>query len=214
MNESEPKGGSSRDLGDGQPPAAAENPQQAFDGQRAVLNEVAPVSPGVGRGAIGKVVESFESVLSVVFFLAMFVVIVIGVFFRYFLNSPLTWTVAVASSLFIWATMVTAGLPHWNDEHIQFDIVYLRFSPAGRRWARIIGNLIIIVPALLVIPASFQYLDFINPQKLSGIELSETWAFAGIAYFFVTTVLHRSRLLVKDLIGLRTSGRERAEGSS
>lgn len=179
--------------------------------QGAALNAAAPTPPADDGGVLTRILERLEGMLSAVSFLSMFVVILVGVFFRYVLNAPLTWTVGVASSLFIWATMITAGLPHWNDEHIQFDLLYLRFSPSGQRWARIVGNVVIIVPALLVIPTSFQYLDFIRPQKLSGLDLSMTWAFAGIAYFFVTTVLHRGRLLFKDLVDLRTSRRERLE---
>lgn len=177
----------------------------------SVLNAAAPHAPVAGRHWLTRLIQGAEDLLSAVSFISMFLVIVLGVFFRYFLNAPLTWTVAVASSLFIWTTMITAGLPHWDDEHIQFDLVYLKFSPAGQRWLRIVGNLTIIIPALLVIPASFQYLEFLRPQKLSGIDVSLTWAFAGIAYFYVTTVLHRSRLLVKDAADLYRSHRGRAE---
>lgn len=180
----------------------------------SVLNAAAPHAPAAGRHWLTRVIQGAESLLSAVSFISMFLVIVLGVFFRYFLNAPLTWTVAVASSWFIWTTMITAGLPHWDDEHIQFDLVYLKLGNAGQRWARIVGNLIIIVPALLVIPASFQYLDFLRPQKLSGLDVSLTWAFAGIAYFYVTTVLHRGRLLIKDVADLYRSLRGRAEVSS
>ena len=53
-----------------------------------------------------------------------------------------------------------------------------------------------------MIPASFRYLLFIRPERISGLNLSLTWGFAGIAYFFVTTVIHRFRLLLQDLLEL------------
>lgn len=194
-------------------PPARRSPDPYADAveEGSVLNAAAPHAPVAGLHRLTRLIQGAESLLSAVSFISMFLVIVAGVFFRYVLNAPLTWTVAVASSLFIWTTMITAGLPHWDDEHIQFDLVYLKFSPAGQRWARIIGNLTIIVPALLVIPASFRYLDLLLPQKLSGLDVSLTWAFAGIAYFFVTTVLHRARLLIKDLADLYRSHRGHVE---
>lgn len=197
-----------------QPPRRPPDSYATAAEEGSVLNAAAPHAPVAGRHWLTRLIQGVEDLLSAVSFISMFLVIVLGVFFRYFLNAPLTWTVAVASSLFIWTTMITAGLPHWDDEHIQFDLVYLKFSPAGRRWLRIVGNLTIIIPALLVIPASFQYLEFLRPQKLSGIDVSLTWAFAGIAYFYVTTVLHRARLLIIDLADLYRSHRRREELSA
>ena len=161
-----------------------------------------PLDPEQERSPVARWLERLELVLSGAAFLAMFIVIALGVLFRYLLHNPLTWSVSVATSLFIWTTMITAGLPHWADEHIQFDVLYVRFGPKVQRWARIVGNVIIIVPAAIVIPASFRYLLFIQPERISGLNLSLTWGFAGIAYFFVTTVIHRFRLLLQDLLEL------------
>lgn len=168
-----------------------------------------PLDPEQERSPVARWLERLEIVLSGVAFLAMFIVIALGVLFRYVLHDPLTWSVSVATSLFIWTTMITAGLPHWADEHIQFDVLYVRFGPKAQRWARIAGNVIIIVPAAIVIPASFRYLLFIQPERISGLNLSLTWGFAGIAYFFITTVIHRFRLLLQDLLELVAEHRTR-----
>ena len=87
------------------------------------------LDPEQERSPVARWLERLELVLSGVAFLAMFIVIALGVLFRYLLHDPLTWSVSVATSLFIWTTMITAGLPHWADEHIQFDVLYVRFGP-------------------------------------------------------------------------------------
>jgi len=155
-------------------------------------------------------VERVEEIAAMVFFTIMFASILVGVFWRYVLNDPLIWTVNAAAVAFIWSVLIAAGLPNWGDEHIQFDLLYRRMSPRWQRVSRMVGNLLLVVIFALPIPATWDYLVFIEPDSVTGLPLKFNLAFAVVLWFLASTVLHRGRLLVKDI---RDIARERADGA-
>ena len=153
-------------------------------------------------------VERVEEVAAMVFFTVMFASILIGVFWRYVLDDPLIWTVNAAAVAFIWTVLIAAGLPNWADEHIQFDLLYRRMSPRWQRISRMAGNLLLVVTFALPIPATWDYLAFIGADSVTGLPLKFNLAFAVVLWFLVSTVVHRGRLLARDL---RDIARERAD---
>ena len=152
-------------------------------------------------------VERVEEVAAMFFFTLMFASILIGVFWRYVLDDPLIWTVNAAAVAFIWSVLIAAGLPNWTDEHIQFDLLYRRMSPRWRRVSRMVGNLLLVITFALPIPATWDYLVFIEPDSVTGLPLKFNLAFAVVLWFLASTVFHRGRLLVIDV---RDIARERA----
>jgi TRAP-type C4-dicarboxylate transport system permease small subunit len=153
-------------------------------------------------------VERIEEIAAMVFFTIMFASILVGVFWRYVLNDPLIWTVNAAAVAFIWSVLIAAGLPNWTDEHIQFDLLYRRMSPRWQRVSRMLGNLLLVVTFALPIPATWDYLAFIGADSVTGLPLKFNLAFAVVLWFLVATVVHRGRLLLKDV---RDIARERSE---
>lgn len=61
--------------------------------------------------------------VATVFFILFFITVLVQVFFRYFLNSPLSWTEEAARYLNIWAVLLGAALTHKNQEHLRVDII-------------------------------------------------------------------------------------------
>jgi TRAP-type C4-dicarboxylate transport system permease small subunit len=153
------------------------------------------------------VAEKVEEVLSMAFFTVMFISVLAGVFWRYVLNDPLIWTVNLAIVAFICSVLIGAGLPNWGDEHIQFDLLYRRLSPRWQRVSRMVGNLLLVITFALPIPATWDYLVFITADSVTGLPLNFGVAFAVVLWFLVATVLHRGRLLLKDV---RAIARERS----
>jgi len=104
-------------------------------------------------------------------------------------------------------------LPNWGDEHIQFDLLYKRLSSRWQRVARMAGNLLLVVTFALPIPATWDYLVFVTDDSVTGLPLNFGVAFAVILWFLVATVLHRGRLLFKDVRAIVSERSARAEGA-
>jgi TRAP-type C4-dicarboxylate transport system permease small subunit len=157
------------------------------------------------------IVEKVEEVLSMAFFTVMFISVLAGVFWRYVLDDPLIWTANLAIIAFICSVLIGAGLPNWADEHIQFDLLYKRMSPRWQRVARMVGNLLLAVTFALPIPATWDYLMFVTADSVTGLPLNFGVAFAVVLWFLVATVLHRGRLLLKDVRAIVRERSGRAE---
>lgn len=150
--------------------------------------------------------ERLEEWVTMAAFLVMFVTLVIGVFWRYVLDDPLIWTVNLGTVAFIWVVMIGSGLPNWDESHIHFDLVYDRLSPAAQRWARVVGNVLIIVPFTVAIPGTIAYLQFVSSDSVTGLPFSFGAAYACVLVFLAATVAHRGRLLLNDVRDMSHDG--------
>ena len=80
-----------------------------------------------------------------VFLLAALTVIVcLGVFFRYVLNSSLVWYDEFASYLLVWLTFYGAVVAHYQRRHIAFELFVDKLAPGARRVADGVGEIAII----------------------------------------------------------------------
>lgn len=178
--------------------AAGTAPAPAAHLDSVVLREEEPRRAGL--------LEQVESGATITFFLVMFGTLLLGVLYRYVLDDPLVWTVGVSTAAYVWIITLGAGLANWDDDHIQVDLLYQRYPPEVQTLARIIGNLLIIVPFAIAVPGTLAYLRFVHPVNVTGTPIPQSFAFAGMLIFLVVTVLHRGRLLVGDLRSLRRGG--------
>jgi TRAP-type transport system small permease protein len=82
---------------------------------------------------------------------AMTCIVIVSVFYRYLLNSPLTWTEELASLLFAWLTFTGAFVGFRNRSHIAIDTLVIFLPPALRRGlARLVDVCILFLLLLFV----------------------------------------------------------------
>jgi TRAP-type C4-dicarboxylate transport system permease small subunit len=70
---------------------------------------------------------------AVLLLVLMVLLVTLGVFFRYFLNSSLTWYDEFASYLLVWLTFYGAVVALHRRRHIGFEVVVEKFTPGPRR---------------------------------------------------------------------------------
>jgi TRAP-type C4-dicarboxylate transport system permease small subunit len=70
---------------------------------------------------------------AVLLIVLMVFLVTLGVFFRYFLNSSLTWYDEFASYLLVWLTFYGAVVALHRRRHIGFEVVVEKFTPGPRR---------------------------------------------------------------------------------
>lgn len=61
------------------------------------------------------------------------VLVCLGVFFRYVLNSSLTWYDEFASYMLVWLTFYGTVVADYRRRHIGFELVVDKLAPAARR---------------------------------------------------------------------------------
>ena len=76
---------------------------------------------------------------------AMFITVILGVFFRYVLNNPLAWTSEVATYLLIWSALTGTYYVQQENAHVRMTFIVDRLSGRPCRIVNIIGNIAVLM---------------------------------------------------------------------
>jgi TRAP-type C4-dicarboxylate transport system permease small subunit len=68
------------------------------------------------------------------------VVVCLGVFFRYVLNSSLVWYDEFASYMLVWLTFYGAVVADYQGRHISFDLVVGKLAPPARKVVDVVAE--------------------------------------------------------------------------
>jgi TRAP-type C4-dicarboxylate transport system permease small subunit len=141
------------------------------------------------------VMEIYIPILS---FTVLFLTFILQVFFRYVLNSPLTWTQDAIVIGFCWTVILGACYTMRKKGHVQFTMLYEAYSPKVAAWARLAGNLLIIVTFILMVIPSFRYAFFLGFQKTPVLRVSYTWIFLPFTYFLLSVIGYTIAPVIED----------------
>lgn len=72
------------------------------------------------------------------------VVVCLGVFFRYVLNSSLTWYDEFASYMLVWLTFYGTVVADYHRRHIGFDLVVNKLAPPARKVIDVIAEIAVL----------------------------------------------------------------------
>jgi TRAP-type C4-dicarboxylate transport system permease small subunit len=75
---------------------------------------------------------------------AMVALVCIAVFFRYVLNSSLTWYDEFASYLLVWLTFYGCVVVDYRRRHIGFELLVDKLAPAARKVADLVAELAVL----------------------------------------------------------------------
>jgi len=148
---------------------------------------------------------------------AMTVIVVLGVLFRYVLQSPLSWSEEVARYLMIWAASLAISVGIMRREHLGITFLISRFPPAAQKWVAILVNLAVLW--FLWILTKFGYYMALEGQTqlspvLAKYRINMMWSLAAIpaagALAIIQTVLQividlfsrKEDLDVKDMVDI------------
>jgi len=74
----------------------------------------------------------------------MVVVVCLGVFFRYVLNSSLVWYDEFASYLLVWLTFYGVVVADFQQRHIGFDLLVNKLAPPVRKVVDVVAELAVL----------------------------------------------------------------------
>ena len=94
---------------------------------------------------VSKWLDRLVVVVVIMLLICMVLITSAGVFWRYGLNSALSWSEELARFLLIWVSFLGAALATYRDAHIGISVVFDRLPPLVQRWVERIVNLIILL---------------------------------------------------------------------
>ena len=132
-------------------------------------------------------------------FLTLFIVFVIQVTARFGFNKPMAWTDEAAVILYVWIILWAAAVVVPEREHVAFDLVWNNVGLRWRKAMRIAGNLLVGTLALCAIPATWDYVHFMNREGTPVLGVSFMWVFFPFVLLLIALVV-RAALAVRDAV--------------
>jgi TRAP-type C4-dicarboxylate transport system permease small subunit len=74
----------------------------------------------------------------------MTIVVLLGVFFRYVVRQPLSWSEEVARYLMIWAAALAVSIGIVKKEHLGITFLVSRFPPGVQKYAAVLVNVCVL----------------------------------------------------------------------
>jgi len=128
---------------------------------------------------IGLVIEKICGVLCVFCFATMTIVAILGVFFRYVMQSPFMWTEEVARYLLVWLGFTAVSIALRQDKHIKVEVL-ASFVPLIV--VKLMSYVVDVLIAIFFIVLLWQgYLMTINNiMTASTFQISMAWVLAAV----------------------------------
>jgi TRAP-type C4-dicarboxylate transport system permease small subunit len=145
-----------------------------------------------------KIVRNFLEYIVGIFFIALTIVTLLGVFFRYVLNDPLTWTEELGRYLMVWMTLFGATVGIKRGTHLKIDLNLFSFLPAQvAKIGRIFINFCIMGFLFVVTFKGVQYCIVVNAyiSPVIKISMSYVWIVVPLNGFLMLVFLIRSTLV-------------------
>jgi tripartite ATP-independent transporter DctM subunit len=147
-----------------------------------------PWAAAVDR-AIGAVVEPVAAFLVLV----EVVILAAGVFTRYVMRQPLSWTDELATILLLWLAMLGAVVAYRRSEHIRLSVVLRRCSAARRALLETISSVITAIFVLELMPASVAYFQQEQIDLSPALSIPQSYVvlavIVGLALILVLALL-------------------------
>jgi C4-dicarboxylate transporter, DctQ subunit len=127
---------------------------------------------------------------------AMFFVFLLQILSRYFMTTPLGWTVEVCLTLWLWIVFWGSAFCLRPSDHIRFDILYLSVRrPVQRVFSAICAAAIIVAFVAAFLP-TWDYVSFYSIKRSSTLRIPLNYVFMIYLVFMVMVVWHYGRILV------------------
>ena len=147
----------------------------------AVLAETMDTRPG------SRLMRPVE-VLSAILLLAIIVMLLAGVFFRYGLSKPIVWIDEAASIAFLWLAMLGAAIAVDRSEHLRLTVVLNILGERARQFTETFGMVAIMAFLLVLLPAAYEYATGEMDITSSALNIPAGYRAAAIAVGMILMV--------------------------
>jgi TRAP-type C4-dicarboxylate transport system permease small subunit len=148
-----------------------------------------------------EVTDRIGGVMCAILFGVMTIVVIVGVFFRYVVNSPLSWTEEVSRYLMIWGASVGISLGLRAEEHVGLTVV---LDAIKSRPVRMVFHTVIYLLVLGFVGVMFFYsLAMTRDGKfmqMQSLDLTMLIAFAAVPAAMLLAIVQLTLMYLLKLV--------------
>ncbi len=119
---------------------------------------------------------------------SMFLVFILQVVFRYFLNLPVGWTVEWVTIAWLWSILFSFAFTIKTDEMIRLDLIYSAVSNRVKRWFDIFTGLTCALIFAWTLPDVWDYVSFMSIERSAYMRIPMNWLFSIYIPFHVAVI--------------------------
>ncbi|HEY8418497.1 MAG TPA: TRAP transporter small permease [Limnochordales bacterium] len=158
-----------------------------------LLRWISKLSDGLDRLARG---------VAAVLVAGMSVILIAQVFFRYVLQNSLPWSEEIARYLFVWASMLGAGIALRLRFHPGLTLLVDRLPGRWRALVGVLANGLVLVLLLVVAREGFLIARMNAWQRSPAVGIPMTYPYAAVWVGALVMAVHALRFLVHELASL------------
>ena len=142
------------------------------------------------KNIVEKILNIFELVLPTCTFLIMLTSFVLGIFFRYVLKNPLSWTNEVCSISFVWTVLFGASYAQRKRTHVAFTVLYDVFPLKLKAFCTFFGNALIAGTFIICFFPVWKQILSIMETTTSMLRIPLTYVHLPFMFFLLTNIIY------------------------
>jgi TRAP-type transport system small permease protein len=148
-------------------------------------------------GTIEKFYYGVIEVIAVALFCAMLSCMVVQVFFRYVLATPLVWIEELSQFLLIWSIFWGAILAHRRALHPAVDFLVWKLPPRARAAATVVAGAITLTVLVLVVAYGFMMVESLRAVRSVAMNLPWMYVNTVVPLAALLMLPHQLRLILR-----------------
>lgn len=163
------------------------------------VNQSNAVSANIKR--LSDFLVRLVGVLCIVLMTLLVAIVILGVFFRYVLTSPLSWSEEISRYLMIWIAFLAASIPLRKWEHVALEVIVQLLPSTLRKVIKIIMELMILVFLAVLTKQGLNLVKFAALQTSPSLGISMMWVYLAAPVGGMIMLLQLLIVMVEDIIG-------------
>jgi len=115
----------------------------------------------------------------------MFLSFILQIMFRYVFNNPLSWTLELSLTTWLWLVFWGGAFNLKNSDHVRFDIIYVESGLKVRRVLALVSAIAIVAGLVTAFPATVDFISFKKIRTSSAMDIRMDVVFSVYIIFAV-----------------------------
>ncbi|MBO3761550.1 TRAP transporter small permease subunit [Ciceribacter sp. L1K22] len=146
--------------------------------------------------------------------LAMFVIFLLQITFRYVLNLSIGWTHEASVALWIWMVLFGSAFVVREVDEIRFDLFWGAASAGGLRIMQIISSVSLVALFIWSLPAVIDYVSFMQVESTAYLKIRFDVLYSIYVVFAIAMIIRHLWLCLLAFRGKAPEGFDPTKASS